>query len=659
MRRLLLATALFFPAHAGLAQEAPSVPVTTLPETVVTATRVPTLIDSVPAGVTVITRQEIEQRGYTSLAQALASVPGLHVVQEGGDGGQASVFLRGADSNQVLVLRDGLPINDPSDPTDAYNFGFGSLADVQRIEIIRGPMSGLWGSGAAGGVINLITRPGHGAPHGTVTVAGGLPRAGLLSATLSGSTGGFDYNLAAESHSELGFDTTPQRESVYTGKRNGFRSQMVNLDLGYTPIEGLRFFAGLHYRTATFGLDELGFPAYDASDYTGRDRSFQGRVGVHAFLLDGRWETTLQLGHLDDLRRYFEPLEAADPNQASGYSRFNGRRTEVQWNNTLHLPAWRIASANAITFSVDHRRDRSDSLIDTSSDGYPYFGTVNASARHTAGSLGAQTTVARRLTLTGNLREEAATYGGDAFTWRVGGVLALPELWSRLKLAYGTSFLAPSLYDLFGIDSYHYHGNPNLQPERSEGGEVGWAIDLPLWGRTDGADVSLTLFENHFHDLIQFVYAPDFSSSTMENVGRAFARGFEAELALRPLSWAEAHASWTYTATRDQSGAPLLRRPRNQLSASLTLRPLPALTIIPQLQYVSGAYDYLVDNQGFDGGLGFTRAGLIFNLSADYQLLPRATLFVAARNLGDSHYEPASGYQMPGPSFLAGVRVGY
>jgi vitamin B12 transporter len=659
MRRLLLASTLFLPALAAHAQDAGSATTTTLPEKVVTATRVPTLIDQVAAGVTVITRAEIEAHGYTSLAQALQTVPGLHVVQSGGDGGQASVFVRGADSNQVLVLRDGMPLNDPSDPSGAFNFGVGSLADVERIEIIRGPMSGLWGSGAIGGVINLITRRGSGAAHGTATIAGGLPRAGLVAATLSGASNGFDYSLAAESHSEIGFDTTPRRESVYTGHRNGYRSQLVSVNLGYTPFDGTRLFAFARYRTATFGLDELGNPAYDATDYTGRDRSFQGRLGVHSSLFDGAWETTLALGHLDTLRRYSEPLEGADPNATSGLSRYNGRRTEVQWNNTLHLPDWGMATENALTFAVDHQRDNSRSHLDMSYGGWPYVSTVGASARHTAGSLGLQSTLAGRLTLTGALREENATYGGDAFTWRAGGVLALPEVWSRLKLSYGTSFLAPSLYDLFGVDDYNYRGNPTLRPEKSEGGEVGLAVDLPLWDRRDGASVEVTLFENHIRDLIEVVYGPGFAWSTTTNVGRAFTHGVEASLSLHPARWADARFSWTYTVARDQSGAALLRRPRNQASASLQLRPLPALIIIPQIEYISGDRDYIVDDNGFDSGLGFTRSGLICNLSVDYTVAPRATLFVDARNIGNSRYEPASGYQMPGPSFLAGVRLGY
>ena len=171
MRRVLLASLLLAPSTA-LAQV--SVPPATLPDVVVTPTRVPTLIDGIPAGVTVIDRNEIATRGYTTLPEALEAVPGLLVVQSGGPGGNASVFIRGTNSNQVLVLRDGVPINDPSDPGGAFNFGVDTLADIERIEVVRGPMSSLYGSGAIGGVINLITRRGSGAPHGSVEIAARL-----------------------------------------------------------------------------------------------------------------------------------------------------------------------------------------------------------------------------------------------------------------------------------------------------------------------------------------------------------------------------------------------------------------------------------------------------------------------------------------------------
>jgi outer membrane cobalamin receptor len=165
---LLLATTIFTPAFAVPARAADPAP--SLPDVVVTATRIPTLVVDIPAGVTVIDRQTIEAQGYVTLSDALATVPGLRVSQSGGPGGNASVFMRGTDSNHVLVLRDGMPLNDASDSSGAFNFGIDTLSDIERIEVIRGPMAALYGSGAIGGVINLITRRGTGAACASGTV---------------------------------------------------------------------------------------------------------------------------------------------------------------------------------------------------------------------------------------------------------------------------------------------------------------------------------------------------------------------------------------------------------------------------------------------------------------------------------------------------------
>ena len=656
MRRMLLASVLSLPAFAAQAQD-PSAGDVTLPERVVTATRVPTLAELIPAGVSVIDRQTMDTRGYTTLPQALEAVPGLHVVQSGGQGGNASVFIRGTNSNNVLVLRDGVPLNDPSDPNGAYNFGVDTLADIDRIEVVRGPMSGLYGSGAIGGVINLITRQGSGGPHATAEAFAGLPQAAFAAGSLYGAEGMVDYNLAVESRSQIGFDATPQRESVYTGERDGYRSQLITLNLGVTPIEGTRFYGFLRYRSSVFGLDELGSPAFDAPDYTGRDSNFTGRVGVTSKLFDGKWETGLSVAQINTYRNYSELLEPADPNATSGLTKYEGRRTAILWSNTVHPGDLGPAKASALTFGVEHRLDGVTSSLDQGFGGFPYVSTTVASGNYTGANAGLQTTLWNRLTASAAVREEVATYGGNAFTGRLGGVLAVPEIWSRLKASWGTAFLAPSLFQLFGVDSYGFVGNPNLQPERSQGWETGWAVDVPALGRRDAASVEVTYFANQITNLIQVVYAPDYSSSTTENVASARTSGVEASMTLRPGDWGEAVLSWTYTDARSGTGAPLLRRPRNQGSASLRLTPLEGLTIAPEIVYVSGASDYLVGNDGFPAGTGLTRAGVLFNLAANYKVLPNVTLFANARNISNSKYEPASGFQTPGPNFLAGARV--
>jgi vitamin B12 transporter len=651
-RMLLLSLALAAPLAAN------AQPATTLPEVVVTATRVPTLTESIPAGVSVITRATIEARGYTTLADALSAVPGLHIVPAGGPGGVASVFVRGTNSGHVLVLRDGIPVNDPSDPGGQFNFGVDPLGDVDRIEVVRGPMAGLYGSGAIGGVINLITRHGEGKPRVTGELAYGLPRAVQGAVGLSGSLGKFDYNLNVAHRDDAGFDTTPQRESVHTGARNPYRATTASVDLGYSPVPGTRVSLYLRGRSARFNLDDVGYPAFDSTRYTGADDNAFGRLQVRSLLFDGRLETRLALAQLWSDRHYVQPLEAADPSQASGDTKYRGRRTRLQWDNTLHLPDYRFATGTALLFGYSHTEDSSRSLVATSSGGFAYASRVAASGHGDAGHLGVQTTLARRLTFTADLRADSGSFGGSALTWRSGAVLALPELWSHVKFAYGTSFRAPSLFDLFGVDNTGYVGNPALKPERAAGWEAGLTVDMPGFGRPDFASVGVTYFDNRITDLITTVFNATYTAATSANVSRARTRGVESSLTLRPASWIEMVMSYTYTDARDlTTGARLLRRPQNAAALNARLTPLPGLSIAPELIYTGPFTDYLVDDAGFPAGIGRAKSGLVANLTVTQELRKGLTLFIDARNLGGSRFEPASGYQMPGPQVLAGVRA--
>lgn len=621
-------------------------------EIVVTATRVPTLAERIPAGVTVIDRAAIESRGYTTLADALAAVPGLRIVQSGGPGGNASVFIRGAESRHTLVLRDGLQVNDPSDPGGAYNFGVDTLEDVERIEVVRGPMSGLYGSGAIGGVINLITRKGSGAPHGSVEVAGGYPRAVLGRANLSGASGIWDYSASLESRSDQGFDATPRRLSFHTGERDGFRSQLATVNLGVTPVEGTRAFLLLRARTSKFGYDNVG--SFDDPNLSGRTSNLYGRVGVTSRLF-GAWQTSLTLGRTQDDRRFTNLLDAGDPALSSDDSRYHGRRHDLQWNNTVTLPDTAALTDSTVTFGYQHLNDQARVRVNSLSFGFPFQQDVRAHSDSDAGYAGLQTTLASRLTLTAQGRQETSTLTTDAFTWRVGAVLAVPEAWSRLKASYGTSFRAPTLFDRYGVDSVGFVGNPALRPERSTGYELGISTDLPLAGRADWATVSATYFDNRLRDLIQVQFSPVY---TPTNVARARSNGVELALVLRPAAWLAADLSYTYTDTRNnETRARLLRRPLNAATAALRITPMPGLTIVPELIYTGEFQDFLVAESVPFSGIGQSRGGLIFNLNVSYDVTPKIALYAYGRNLGDSRFEPASGFASPGASFLAGTRL--
>ena len=634
----------------------------TVPETVVTATRVPTPMEEIPAGVTVIDRATIEAHGYNTLTDALSAVPGLHVSPAGGPGSQTSVFIRGTNSDHVLVLRDGMPLTDAADPTAAFNFGTDTLSDVERIEIIRGPMAALYGSGAIGGVINLISRRGsEPGIHWTGDLAGGYPALIRGNVTASGIEGPLDFAVTAEAQSQRGYDSIPQRQSVYTGVPQGFRDRIFTLNMGYTPVEGTRLSLFLRADTVYFGFDTLGFPTFDDSNSNGHTSSLLGRVGGTTHLFDGKLESSVFVGQLQDDRHYLEPLAAADPNQTSSDSRYHSYRTDAQWNNTLHLddivsiPGF---SNSAMTFGYEYIGDTAKVRVNENFAGFPFGQNASASMTTNAVHAGLQTTVLQRLALTGQIRQDWVD-GDEPTTWRLGAVYDLKEIATHLKVAYGTGFRAPSLFDRFGVDTSGYVGNPNLKPEQSEGWEAGFTTDIPAVGRSDFATIGATYFDQRVRNLIVGIFSP---VDTEINLGSAHVHGVETEATLRPLPWLDVHAAYTLLNTASvgqpaDEGSQLLRRPQNEASFDVTVRPLPALRIITTVIYTGSAHDYLYDNSGNGIGYGVGQHGLIANVAADYTYTPQVEFYLNGLNIFDSRFEPVNGFQTPGPTVLAGVRM--
>jgi vitamin B12 transporter len=634
-----------------------------MPEQVVTATRVLTPSVDIPAGVTVITRQQIEAKGYDTLTQALSDIPGVHVSPAGGQGGQTSVFVRGTNSNHVLVLRDGMPITDASDPTQAFNFGIDTLSDIERIEVIRGPMASVYGSGAIGGVINLISRRGtEQGMHWYGDVAGGYPALVRGTAVASGIKGPIDYALTLESQSQAGYDAVPQRQSsIYTGTRQGFRDRIATLNLGYTPVEGTRLSLFLRGQVAYLGYNTLGTPTFDDSNSSGQVDSLEGRIGGSTKLFNGIVESNAYVGQLQSDRKYLEPLAAADPNQVSSDSRYHSYQTDAQWNNVIHLddllpvPA---LSASALTFGYEYIGAQAKVRVNENFAGSPYLASSSAYQTTNAIYSGLQTTIAQRLAVTGQVRQDWIDQNSTA-TWRLGGVFDAHEIYTHFKFAYGTAFRAPSLFDRYGVDSFGYVGNPSLKPEYSKGWETGFTTSLPAFGQPDSLMIYGTYFAQTVQNLIVDVFTP---IDTAVNVGSAFVHGVEAEIRVRPASWVEFHATYTLTDTHTNGqpaseGTQLLRRPQNQGSVDMTLTPLPKLQIIPTLIYTGPAQDFLYDNAGNGTGYGTGQHGLVGNIAINYALTPNVQLYINGWNVFNSKFEPVNGYQMPGPTVLAGARI--
>jgi len=650
---MLLPFAGILPLHSALGQSATSDPI---PIETVTASYVPTPLSDTPASVTVITAAEMRRQGIVTLTQALQTVPGLNVVVSGGPGTQSSVFVEGTNSEDVLVLRDGVPINDPSIANGAFNFGNAGIGDLAQIVVVRGPMSGLYGSGAIGGVIDLISKRGNGTPELSYNIAGGFPGQGGASATLSGQTGKFDYAVTGSVIEQAGFDATARRLAVYAGIREPFRYKLGAINLGYTPADGTRVSLIIRARQDGTTYPNLGYPIFDDPYENSYDSNVFIRFGAKSVLLDRHLVTEFTLAHIGDDRRYLTLLDPADPNGFAGDSGYRGDRISIQWNNILHLPDFGPVRAASLVAGFELNRDSAVQNLNESFFGFPYLASVSASQTTTAFHLGVQGTVLRNLSLQAALRDDAVSGYGNVITGRAGAVLAIPALTTRIKASIGSGFLAPSLYDLYGIDSFGYVGNPNLRPERSIGYQAGFETMLPAFGHADAITVHANYFHDAITDLFVFAYLPN-GMSTEQNLAKADIHGIQAGLDFAPAPWLTAHLNYSYTIARDPATArELLRRPENAGSLTLDIRPVPRFSIDPQIRYIGRFSDYLYANSGYPTGIGLAQPGTIANLSVSYTIDPAITLFVTGRNLTNSNFEPVNGLQIPGENFLFGVR---
>lgn len=662
MKHRILALIALAPVAPALAQQATPTTTPAVPDMVVTATRIPTPRDRIPAPVTVIDRQTIQENGYVTLADALSTVPGFRLLQAGGLGQQASGFARGANSRQVLVLMNGVPVNDPSEPNGAFNFGNELLGDIERIEVVRGPVSSLYGSAAIGGVVNLITRS---APADRVAApyfeaAGGSNNTVRGFAGMGGTVGMVDYQVTGQGLSTRGSNAMAPRFYQNGGELDGLRSAIVTARLGLTlgettpgevfgrtRIEGL-----VRGRENTVGLDDV---PNDDPNYTGQDRSWFGYVRSATDLFGGAWTTGFTLSGNTNRRRYSNLPDPGNP-FGSADDLYRASRQALSWDNTLRFPDAGALTDVVMLFGGQWERETADSA-----NGSAFFRTtVDASQRSGAGYASIQGRLFDRLDLTAGLRYDGPE-GFNGFTsWRLGAVLALPEIASRLRVAGGTSFKAPSLFQRYGTITGFFQGNPDLRPEDGIAWEAGIETDIASW-----ATVSALYFDSHITNLINY----DQSFSTLINVDSARIRGGEFALTLRPTDWFSMTGAWTVQEARDTTtDQPLPRRPRN--IASLTMRfsaPTPwdgprgqRIVVVPEILYTGaspeGAYARYNDDGSSITIAGKNDAGTVFNLTATVPILEQLAGFVEFRNLGNTRYEPANGFVIPGRTAVAGLR---
>ena len=587
-------------------------------EIVVSAHRLKRPAHEVGSSVTVIDREDIERRKKTTVLELLRSVPGLAVVQGGGPGRTASVFVRGGNSSHTLVLLDGMRLNDNT--TGAFDFADLTTDNIERIEILRGPQGTLYGSEAVSGVVSITTRRGRGEPEFWLQAEGGSEAHGRLAAGSSGSRGAYDYSLSlaevrteglsAASERTGNVEEDPWQNTTLTARlgRSFLGDGRINLALrateGDTEIDGFAFGVG---------------PA-DAPEARQRREAWNAALTVEKRLAPFFKQTVMLATHRND-------LEGKDPDDPFGNFTIESESTEIFSQSEVELQTSERRS-DVLTFGLrlERREGRSVGFFDASLDLRSAF----VQTLHTWND---------RHTLTASVRHDDHEVFGGETTYRVTASAGLSAS-TRLHGTFATGFKAPTLNDLF----FPGFGNPDLEPETSEG------FDLGVEQSFAGGDVvvDLTYFDHRFEDLILFTFP-----GGVQNVAEADVDGFEASLRYEPSTRLFLGLSHTRTDSEDRTtGTQLARRPKDRSVVDVAFRPA---------KRFSGSATFLIVRDRIDSDGSVMDDYERLDLTLEYR--PRSGAwgelapYLRLENFLDEEYEEIPGFTTPGALFVVGLRL--
>jgi vitamin B12 transporter len=601
-----------------------------LDDIVVTAYRGQTDIAKSGSAITVIPGDKINNASPGSLADVLRQVPGLSVTQTGGPGGTTEVSIRGAEAGHTLVLIDGVRVNDPASARNLFDFAVFSPTDIERVEILRGPQSALYGSDAMGGVINIITRKRTGKLSASVGVEGGSYGTVAGNAVAGGSIGPVNLSVSGTAFSSDGFSRVGDRDN---GEADATRKYAGTARGSYDSGEGQGFSFGVTAYRQQSELDKGSKPTDDLPGYE-RDRDVItgfGRFDFEAF--DGRLNNQITLFGAETTSAHYEALPRTTNSRGTNYG--------VEYQSTLDM-----GDAGSLIWGARAEKEGGRQSISVASGTTSSFDDERTLLAVFALQ---QFTLFDNLNISIGGRYDEDIDGEGFLTGRTTAAYLMDQTGTKLRGSFGNAAKRPTMFQLFDAQ----FGNPDLVDEESWGGDIG--IDQELF---DGrVTVSATGFYNKFTNLIEFQSEspPDYPRSSYYNVKSAETSGLElsAEAELWP-SVLKATGSYTYLrATNLDTELPLSRRPENSGSLTLTYTGIENFEFGVTAIFVGERFNNDAKTAAALVPLeGYTK----IDLNASYRLNPQTTLYGRIENLTDVLYEDAFGYNNAGLSAYAGLR---
>ena len=603
-------------------------------EIIITGGLVPVSRDNVGTSTTLITRDQIEQRGYQFVADILQDVPGLSIARNGGPGTLSEVRLRGAESDQTLVLIDGIEANDPA-LSSGFDFAHLLAESVERIEVLRGAQSALWGSDAIGGVINIITKSGRdldkqefaaSAEYGSFSTKNGA-------VSTRGDTGAFDYALSVQQLESDGFSAADENTVDYitadgsvisTGgnsEDDGYENTTAHFKFGFNPTTNFNLDGVVRYTSFESDFDSFTtIPVDSTEDRSDGDQQYYLlRAGYSQ--MDGALNHQLKFFKNESDTDFFSSFGKTD---SKGEKNHYGYQLDYGWGTdsveqgvslVLETEEDKLNS----TFSGNRKIDN-DSVVAEYRFNHDAFAAA-ANARYDDNDLFDSKT-----------------------TWRLAGSWKYSAN-ARVHASFGSGIKNPTLVELFGFTP-DFIGNENLSPEESTGGDIGFEY----YSDNRNQFFDITYFHRDIEDLITG------SGNTAINInGESTSKGIEITYELKASQALNLRAGYTYNDTEDDEGNQLVRRPEHQFSAGFDYALLNnALNLSANLRHVKDR----VDN-AFNADFSTTAVELddytVVDLCAKYQVNESVAIKAHIDNIFDEEYQEVLGYGTSERAYYIGL----
>lgn len=601
---------------------------------VVTASRLESKESNLGSSVSVVTQEELQQGRYQNVAQALRKVPGLDIVQSGARGGDVAAFIRGGNSSQTLVLLDGIELNNPASPNRAFNLANLTLENVERIEIIRGPQSTIYGSDAMGGVINIISKKAQRGTRVSASTEAGSYNTYNQVGSLSYGDDTYDFTSGV-TRQDVGNISAAGAKYGNT-EHDDYQNTSVSGRLKFYPNEKVDGAVTTRYTRSNAGLDNSGGVGGDDPNRRYHNEEFFSRAEVASHHLGESLTPSAWFAYTNH-----SLTDTNNPDQMSSEylrSAYKGDLSDAGAKMT-----WEAAKYFSAVLGGESQAERAQSNY--SSDGAygPYNDVLDQrSATTNSTFLETRTSYNEKLYIDGGVRYDHHSIFGSATTYRIAPAWHVTSL-TKLRGSVGTGFKAPSLVQL-----YSSFGNPDLDAERSTGWDVG--VDQTIV--RDRVTTSLTFFRNDYNNLITF----NPSTFVLDNIDSAHTQGIEAAANVTLTKTFSVKTAYTYTESQDESTKEaLLRRPLNKGSVTLVYAPSSRLTTQLQWRVYSARKD--MDYSAYPPAVTSLGGYGIVDLAATYKLSERYELFTRVENLFDQEYEEVLGYGTLGSAAYGGVRV--